>query len=109
MTSRKSLNNVKMNSDVVIVKAQRLQRPNETINIDFPAYFMYKLNVSDKKWIMIKGPTSKFYVKHIYGHIEKKLEMGTQQENIISWYDYLEQACNDPGGQIRFYRLATKD
>ena len=49
-----------MNSDTVVVKAQRLQRPDETINIDLPAFFMYKLNASDKKWVMVKGPTSKF-------------------------------------------------
>ena len=76
-----------MNSDTVIVKAQRLQRPDETINIDLPAFFMYKLNASDKKWVMVKGPTSKFYVENIYEHIEKKLEKGTQQRSIISWYD----------------------
>ena len=98
-----------MNSDTVIVKAQRLQRPDATINIDLPAFFMYKLNSSDKKWVMVKGPTSKFYVENISEHIEKKLEKGRQQENIISWYNYLEEACADPGGQIRFYRLATKD
>ena len=98
-----------MNSDTVIVKAQRLQRPDEMINIDLPALFMYKLNTSDKKWVMVKGPTSKFYIENIYEHIEKKLEKGTQQKNIISWYDYLEQACAEPGGQIRLYRLANKD
>ena len=70
---------------------------------------MYKLNASNKKWVMVKGPTSKFYVKNIYEHIEKKLEKGTQQKNIISWYDYLEQACEDPEGQIRLYRLANKN
>ena len=37
----------------------------------------------------VKGPTSKFYVEHI----EKKLKMGKQQENIISWYDFIEQAA----------------
>ena len=88
-----------MNSDTVIVKAQRLQRPDEAINIDLPAFFMYKLNASDKKWVMVKGPTSRLYVENIYEHIEKKLEKGTQQKNIISWY-YLQQACEDPGGQI---------
>ena len=98
-----------MNSDTVIVKAQRLQRPDEMINIDLPALFMYKLNASDKKWVMVKGPTSKFYVENIYEHIEKKLEKGTQQKNIISWYDYLEQACAEPGGPIRLYQLANKD
>ena len=59
---------------------------------------MYKLQATDKKWVIIKGPTSKFYVNHIYKHIEKKLAMSKQQENIISWYNYLEQACADPGG-----------
>ena len=98
-----------MNSDTVIVKAQRLQRPDETINIDLPAFFMYKLNSSDKKWVMVKGPTSKFYVENISEHIEKKLEKGRQQKNIISWYNYPDEACADPGGQIRFYRLANKD
>ena len=69
-----------MNSDTVIVKAQRLQRPDEMINIDLPAFFMYKLNASDKKWVMVKGPTSKFYVENIYEHIEKKLEKGHTAE-----------------------------
>ena len=89
-----------MNTDTVIVKAQRLQCPDETINIDLPVFFMYKLNANDKKWVMVKGPTSKFYFKNIYEHIQKKLEKSTQQKNIISWYNYLEQACMDPGGQI---------
>ena len=56
-----------------------------------------------------KEPISKYYVEHIYEHIEKKQQIGREQKNITSWYDYLEQACNDPEGQIRFYRLATKD
>ena len=30
--------------DVMIVKGQRLQRPDETVNIDLPAFFMYQLN-----------------------------------------------------------------
>ena len=46
-----------MNSDVVIVNAQRLQRPDETINIDLPAYFMYKLNVTDKKRVISASST----------------------------------------------------
>ena len=93
----------------MIVKGQRLQRPDETINIDLPAFFMYQLNARHKKWIMVKGPTSKYYAEHIYEHIEKEWETGDEQDNIISWYDYLEQACNDPGGQIRFYRLANNE
>ena len=56
-----------------------------------------------------KGTHQEDYIEHFYEHIEKKLEMGREQENIISWYDYLEQACNDPGGQIRFFPLATKE
>ena len=48
---------------------------------------------------MIKGPTSKYYIEHIYVHKEKKLELGREQENIISWYDDIEQVCNDSGGQ----------
>ena len=76
-----------MNSDFVIVKAPRLQRPDETINIGLPAFFMVKLNISDKKWVMIKRSTSMYYVEHIYENIEKKLEIGKEQENIISWYD----------------------
>ena len=91
----------------MILKGQRLQRPDEMINIDLPAFFMYQLNSIQKKWILIKGPTSKSYVEHIHERIEKELETGDEQENIISWYDYLEQACNDPGGQIHFYRLAN--
>ena len=67
-----------MNFDVVTVKAHCLQRPNETINIDLPAFFKYKLNVSDKKWVMIKGLTSKYYVEEIYKPIEK-LETGKGQ------------------------------
>ena len=30
--------------DVMIDKGQRLQRPDETVNIDLPAFFMYQLN-----------------------------------------------------------------
>ena len=32
---------------------------------------------------MIKEPTSKYYIKHMYEHKEKKLEMGKEQKNII--------------------------
>ena len=67
-----------------ITNAERFQRPNKTINIELPAFFMYALNVSDKKWVMIKGPTMKYYVDHICEHIGKKLGKGRQQGNIIS-------------------------
>ena len=76
--------------DVMIVKGQRLQRPDETINIDLPAFFMYQLKSIQKKWILIKGPTSKSYVENIYERTKKEVETGDEQESIISWYDYLE-------------------
>ena len=57
-----------------------------TLNIDLPAFFMYQLNSIQKKWILIKGPTSKSYVENIYERIEKELETGDEQENIILWY-----------------------
>ena len=71
-----------MNSDVLIIKAQCLQCPDVTINIDLLAFFMYKLNIGNKKRVMIKGPSSKYYVEYIYEHIEKKLEMGKEKENM---------------------------
>ena len=71
---------VKMiDTDIMIVKGQLLQRPDETINIDVPVFFMYQLNARHKKWIMAKGPTSKYYVEHIYERIEKELETCDEQ------------------------------
>ena len=67
--------------DVLIVKGQRLQRPDETINTDLPAFFMYHFNSIQKKWILIKGPTSKSYVENIYERIEKELETGETGEH----------------------------
>ena len=98
-----------MDADVMIVSGQRLQHPDETINIDLPAFFTHQLNARHKKWIMVKGPTRKYYVEHFYERIEKALETDDEQEYIISWYDYLEQACDDPGEQIRFYWLANNE
>ena len=42
---------------------------------------MYQLNVRDKKRIVKKGPTSKYYVEHINERIKKEMEMGKEQEN----------------------------
>ena len=42
--------NVKMmDGDVMIVKGQCLQRPEEMINVDLPAFFRYQLNARHKK------------------------------------------------------------
>ena len=69
--------NVKMmDADVMIVKNQRLQCSDETINIDLPAVFMYHLNTRYKKWIVIKRLNSKYYIEHICEHIETELETG---------------------------------
>ena len=43
----------------VIVKATRQSREDEEINIDLPAFFVY--HWENKHWLLIKGPTSKFY------------------------------------------------
>ena len=101
--------NVKMtDADVVIVKAHRLQRPDETIKIDLPDFFVYQLNARYKKWIMINGPTSKYYVEHICEDIEKELEMGDKQEDTVilqlPW-----ASLQRLGGQVRFYRLANNE
>ena len=43
---------------IVIVQAYRKQRPDETLNVDLPAYFLRATNCA---WTLFKGPTSKYH------------------------------------------------
>ena len=60
------------NFDGVIVKAYRQQRPDKTINLDLPVFFVY--NLEDNEWVLVKGPTSKYYDKEVYAHVERQAE-----------------------------------
>ena len=81
----------------VIVKALRQPREDEEINIDLPAYFVFMRE--NKHWLLVKGPTSKFFDDLWYTIIETLIETSSvQQKNTAYWYDVLEKSCRDPLG-----------
>ena len=82
--------------EAVTVKAQRFPRPEETLNVDLPVFFMFHMEFED--WYFIKGPTSKLYYEEYYMAIEKKIETSPMVKNVIFWYDFSEEACKDPEG-----------
>ena len=53
-----------VNYEVAIVKAQRLPRPDETLNVDLPVLIMFHLE--HENWYFIKGPTSKLCNEEYY-------------------------------------------
>ena len=63
--------------DVAIIKAQRLPREEEEMNIDLPAYFLHRPWKQD--WLFIKGPTSKYYHEEFYNKMEELAESGKSQ------------------------------
>ena len=82
----------------VIVKATRQPREDEEININLPAFFVY--HRENKHWLLIKGPTSKFYDDPWCSNIEMLIgATGVQQTNTAYWYDVLEESCWDPLGE----------
>ena len=55
--------------EAMIVTAQRLPRPEETLNVDLPVFFMFHMEFED--WYFIKRTTSKLYYEEYYATIEK--------------------------------------
>ena len=80
--------------EAVVVKVQRLPRPDETVNVDLPVFFMFHM----EDWYYIKGPTSEQYHGEYYTAIEKKIETCQMTENVFFWYNFLEEACKEPEG-----------
>ena len=99
-----ALSNKLHGKDVAIMKAQRLPREEEEMNIDLSAYFLHRSWKQD--WLFIKGPTSKYYHEEFYNRMEELAESGKSQSNIISWFGFLERACSDPSGKYRYVRVA---
>ena len=94
--------------EAVVVKAQRLPRPDETLNVNLPVFFMY--HMGDKDWYYIKGPTSKQYHEEYYTAIEKKMETCDMIENVFYWYNFLEEACKEPEGtRHKLHRLVPPE
>ena len=94
----------------VIIKATRIPREDEEINIDLPVFFVYQKE--NRHWLQIKGPTSKFYDDPWYSNIEMLMAAnGVRQTNTAHWYDVLEKSCQDPlgvGGGPPLLRLVRK-
>ena len=94
--------------EAVVVKAQRLPRPDETLNVDLPVFFMY--HMADEDWYYIKGPTSKNYYEEYFTAIEKRIETCGTIENVFYWYNFLEEVCNEPDGtRHKFHRIAPPE
>ena len=75
----------------VIIKATRLPREDEELNIDLPVFFVYQKE--NKHWSQIKGSTSKFYDDPWYTNIEMLMgATGVRQTNMAYWYDVLEKS-----------------
>ena len=58
------------NFEAMVVKAQRLPRPDETLTVDLPVFFLFHLE--HENWYLIKGPTPKNYnigIKHVFSRI----------------------------------------
>ena len=77
----------------VIIKAIRLPREDEELNIDLPVFFVFQKE--NKHWLQIKGPTSKFYDDPWYSNIE--MLMGatgvsrlTRRIGTTSWKSHVE-------------------
>ena len=70
------------NFKAVAVKAQCLPRPDEILNVDLQAFFMY--HREQKKLVYYQGPISKRYVEEIYAMIEKKAEHDSPKLTIES-------------------------
>ena len=92
--------------NVVVIITQRLQRDDEEINVDVPTSFLHQ--PWKKNWLLIKGPTSKYYVNVFYTALEK-VTTGRPQKNIIAWLEFLERSCNDPDGKVPFHKIAKDD
>ena len=103
---QEALSNKLHGRDVAIIKAQRLPREEEEMNIDLPAYFLHRPWKQD--WLFIKGPTSKYFHEEFYNKMEELAESGKSQSNIISWFGFLERSCSDPSGKYRFVRVAPR-
>ena len=81
----------------VIIKATRIPREDEELNIDLPVFFVYQKE--NRHRLQIKGPTSKFYDDPWYSNIEMLMAAnGMRQTNTAHWYDVLEKSCQDPLG-----------
>ena len=92
----------------MVVKAQRLPRPDETLNVDLPVFFMY--HMGDEDWHYIKGPTLKQYHEEYYTAIEKKIETCSMIENIFYWYNFLEETYNElEGMRHKLHRLVPPE
>ena len=101
-----ALSNKLHGKDVAIIKAQRLPREEDEMNIDLPAYFLHRPWKQD--WLFIKGPTSKYFHEEFYNKMEELAESGKSQLNIISWFGFLERTGSDPSGKYRYVRVAPR-
>ena len=77
-----------------IVKANRLPRFEEEINVDLPAYFMHVHKEKDPRprWLFVKGPTSKAFNKKLYERIEKFYQQARPCGDAVYWYDLLDRS-----------------
>ena len=55
--------------DVAVIKAQRIPREEDELNVNLPIYFLHR--VWKKNWLFIKGPTSIYYHEELYTIIEE--------------------------------------
>ena len=101
-----ALSNKLHENDVAIIKAQRLLREEDEMNIDLSAYFLHR--PWKKDWLRIKGPTSKYYHEEFYAKMEELAESGKPQKNIISWFGFLERSCGDPRGKYPYVRVELR-
>ena len=83
--------------DANIIKATRIDRPDETINLGLSVYLLY--HSDHKRWIIIKGPTFKNYEEAWYDAIEKIETTPNPYDNIVTWIEFLEKVCEDPDSE----------
>ena len=94
--------------DAHIIKATRIDQPDQTINVDLPVYFLY--HSAHKRRLIIKVRTSKNYEEAWYDAIGKKIETTPNPyDKIVTWVEFLERVCEDPTGDRSLYRLEPAD
>ena len=83
-----------------IVKANRLPRFEEELNVDLPAYFMHIHKEEDPRprWLFVKGPTSKAYNKIPYEKMERFYKQARPCGDAVCWIDLLDRSSqgSDP-------------
>ena len=93
------------------MKANRLPRFEEEINVDLPAYFMHIHKEKDPKprWFFVKGLTSKAFNKKLYEKMEKFYQQAKLSGDAVYWYDLLDRSSKGTDPTVPVIHKVTPD